>query len=383
MLYLLFFVLSVMFVSFYTFFEMAYILSSKERAFMKGKIAEFLRKPEEVIITVLMGTNLWAIAASIFFRKFMGKSGGGEIIEGGLLVTIILFIFSEMLPKNVATYKYREFFPFVAPLIWWTYLIFSPVVKAMEIVMRRFYGKSKSIKREKERDVIAYIAETRKEIPDSDVEMHVDVIEETVRFLASPVIDYSLGLKDICFINADSPDYLRAKKSDFSLVYKGTIDNIIGVLKGKYIYPLQKGYFVLEQVLEEPIFVHENQSVKKVINELWESGKREAIVVDEHGNIKGTFSTGLLRNVILKISRGHFVTLWGTDSVERLAKLCGKVNTIDMQKSLHEFLLERLNGELKEGSTLYLEECRITIISMERGVVGKVIVEARRGRNES
>lgn len=383
MIYLLFFVLSVMFVSFYTFFEMAYILSSKERAIMKGKIADFLRKPEEVIITVLMGTNLWAIAASIFFRKFMGKSGGGEIVEGGLLVTIILFIFSEMLPKNVATYKYREFFPFVAPFIWWTYLIFSPVVKAMEIVMRRFYGRSKSIKIEKERDVIAYIAETRKEIPDSDVEMHVDVIEETVRFLASPVIDYSLGLKDICFINANNPDYLKAKKRDFSLVYKGSIDNIIGILKGKYIYPLQKGYFTLEQILEEPLFVHENQSVKKVINELWESGKREAIVVDEYGNIKGAFSAGLLRNVILKISRGHFVTLWGTDSVERLAKLCGKVNTIDMQKSLHEFLLERLNGELKEGSTLYLEECRITIISMERGVVGKVIVEARRGRNES
>lgn len=383
MIYLLLFIVATVLVSLYTFFEMAYLLSSKTGIGRKGKLSEFLRRPEEVIITVLVGTNLWAIAASIFFRKFMGGEGTGEVLEGGLIVTVILFIFSEMLPKNVATYMHRELFSVVAPFVWWTYLFFSPIIKGVESIMRRFYGKSKRVETTEERDVIAYVAEVRKQFPVKDIEAHIDVIEETVRFFSSPVIDYAIGLKEMSFIDIEAPDYTSARKKSFSLVYRGTIDNVMGILKGKYIYPLEKGYLKLEDVLEEPLFVHESQNIGKVLNALSESGKKEAVVVDEHGNIKGAFSVCSLRNVILNISRRHFITLWGTDSVERLARLCGGVNTMDMQKTLHEFLMERLGGKVKVGSTLYLEKCRLTVISLRGGVVGRVVVETRGGDNES
>ncbi len=381
MIYLVLFIVSTIIVSFYTFFEMAYLLSAKTEPGKDKGMSGFLKRPEEVIITVLVGTNLWAIAASIFFRRFMGGGEAGGLIEGGLIVTIILFVFSEMLPKNIATYMYREFFPFVAPFVWWTYIVFSPLVRGVESITRKFYGKSKKVEDTKERDVIAYMAEIRKQLSGGDIESYMDVIEETVRFLASPVIDYAIGLKEINFIDIENPDYTTAQKKNFSIVYSGKIDNVIGILKGKYLYPLRKGYLKLDEVLEEPLFVHESQKIKKVLDILWESGKKEAIVVDEHGNIKGAFSVCSLRNIILNISRRHFITLWGTDSVERLARLCGGVNTMDMQKSLHEFLVDRLGEDIKVGSTVYLERCRLTIISLKGGVVERVIVETRGGEN--
>ncbi len=382
MIYFVLFIVSTVLVGFYTFFEMAYLLSSKVNFRTESRITAFLKRPERVIITVLVGTNLWAIAASMFFRRFMGHgSSTGGVIEGGLLVTGVLFVFSEMLPKNIATHMHRKFFFTVAPVIWWTYLAFSPLINGVEKIMRRFYGKSKHVEEDRERDVIAYMAEVRKQLPIKGVEAYMDVIEETVRFLSSPVIDYAMQIKELNFIDINEPDYKGATVKSFSLVYEGTIDNVIGILKGKYIYPLQKGYLSLEDVLEDPLFVHEGQNVKRVLNILNEQGRREAIIVDEHGNVKGAFTVCSLKNVILNISKRHFITLWGSDKVERLAKLCSGVNTIDMQETLHDFLRDQLGGKLRVGSSLSIGNCRLTIISLKGGITGRIIVEMQGGKD--
>ncbi|GEM_PF-4067868 len=379
MMYFILFVISAVLVALYTFFEMAYLLTSKTKLKKTGRLYDFLKRPERVIITVLIGTNLWAISASMFFRRFMGSSGGEKILEGGLIVTLILFIFSEMLPKNIATYLHERFFNALSPFIWFTYSLFSPIIIVIEKITRRFYRNDSEVKMDRERDVMSYISELRKQFPDKAMEAYVDVVEETVRFLSAQVVDYSMYLGQINFIDLDNPDLKAAKNYDFSVVYKGNIDNVVGILKAKYIYLIEKGYMSLEEALYEPVFVHESQSVRNVLARLSESGRKESIVVDEHGNIKGVFSVCSLRSVILNISRGHFITVWGEDKLERLARLCGEVNTYNVSLTVHEFLMSRFGNKLRPGSSMTIGSCKITVLSMKGGIIGRIIVDTRGG----
>ena len=381
MIYLVLFLLSTVLVSLYTFFEMAYLLTSKSGLKRKGRMYNFLKKPERVIITVLVGTNLWAISASMFFRKFMGGGGSGEVLEGGLLVTLVLFVFSEMIPKNIATYLHDRFFYLVAPFIWATYLVFAPIIIGIESLTKHLYSKGKEEESDRERDVMSYIAELRKQFPDIAMESYVDVVEETVRFMSSKVVDYSMYLSEINFIDINNPDYQTAKNTDFSVVYRNNIDDVVGILKAKYVYLIEKGYITLQDAIYEPVFVHESQSVQKVLSRLSETGRKEGIVVDEHGNIKGVFSVCSLRDVLLNISRGHFVTVWGEDRLERLARLCGEVNTYNMSVTIHEFLVSKFGDRIRPGRSISIGNCRITVLSMKGGIIGRVIVDTRGGAN--
>ncbi len=383
MIYFVLFLLSTGLVSLYTFFEMAYLLTPKNKLRRRGKICDFLKKPERVIITVLIGTNLWATSASIFFRKFMGPAGGKGVLEGGLLVTLVLFVFSEMIPKNIATYLHDRFFYVVAPSVWVTYLLFAPIILGIERLTKRFYSSGKEEESDRERDAISYIFELRKQFPDIAVESYVDVVGETVRFMSSRVVDYSICLTEINFIDIDNPDYHTAKSTDFSVVYRNNIDNVIGILKSKYIYLIEKGYLTLKDAIYEPVFVHESQSVGKVLSRLSEAGRKEGIVVDEHGNVKGVFSVCSLRDVLLNISRGHFVTVWGEDKLERLARLCGGVDTYNMSLTVHEFLTSKFGGRIRPGRSISIGNCSITILSMKGGIIERVIVNTRGGANET
>lgn len=383
MIYLLLFLLSTILVATYTFYEMSYILISKKGIRKKGKIYSFLRRPERVIITILVGTNLFAISASLFFRKFMGGASSGGIVEGGIFVTIILFIFSEMLPKNIATYLHDRFFHIISPFIWITYILFYPLIAFINKITEHFYNKDskKSEKADRIREAISYISELKKDFPNSSIEPFMDVIEETIRFMSSGVLDYSIGVKEINFIDMDNPDFTKAKDADFSIVYRGSIDNIIGILKTKYIYPIEKGLITMEDSLYKPLFVHEGQKIINVLSILRDNARTEAIVVDEHGSIKGVFCTYILKDLVSRITQRQFIILWGDDRIEKLVRLCNGIDNYSMSVTLHEFLQDKCSKELKPGVSIVAGKCKLTILSMKDGIVGKILVALNGGEN--
>lgn len=381
MIYLLLFIMVVTFGFLYTFFEMAYLLTSKKQINREGNLYEFLSKPERVIITFLIGNNLCAVSASMFFRNIIGDGNRSQMIEGSLFVTFILFVFSEMIPKNIATYFHRKFFSIVTSFVWGTYVLFSPVILVVERIIKRFAVQDNRAETEREREVMAYISELRKQFPMKAMESYVDIIEETVRFMSSRVVDYAVYLSEINFIDFENPDFVLARNYDFSVVYKDTIDNVMGILKSKYIYLIEKGYISLKEALYEPLFVHETQTVENVVSLLSKSGYKESIVVDEHGNIKGVFSVSSIRDIILNVTRSHFVTVWGEDRLERLGRVCGDISIGNPSMSIHEFISQKLGGRVRPGSSMVVGKCKITVLSMKGGIIDRIIVDTRGGDN--
>jgi len=371
MIYIILFVVSTIIVSFYTFFEMSYLLIPKKSLNKEGKIYVFLKKPDSVIITVLLGTNLFAISASMFFRKFIG----GEVVGGGLLVTIILFIFSEMLPKNLATYLYDKLFYLLSPFIWGTYVLFLPIILIIRKITKHFYDKNSDISISRDIEAISYISEMKKGLSEHSVGSYMTVIVDTIRFMSSRVMDYSIHLREVNFVNIDNPDLTKTKLNGFSIVYRSNIDNIIGILKSKYVYLIEKGLITINEAIDEPVFVHEKQSIKNVLSVLRDRGQSEAVVVDEHGNIKGVFAVYIFKELISGVSDRHFITVFGEDKLEKLAKLCKEVNTYNMSMTIHEFLKSKMGSEIKPGISITLGNCRFTVLSMKEGIIGRILVD--------
>ncbi|WP_299731299.1 HlyC/CorC family transporter [uncultured Tateyamaria sp.] len=265
---------------------------------------------ERLIGSVLLGNNLVnilaaSLATSLFTRAF-GESG---VALATLVMTLLVLIFAEVLPKTYAITNSEKAAALVSRPISLVVTVFSPVVSAVRLLVRallRVFGLQV--------DPDSHIMAVREEIAGALQLGHSEGVvekEDRDRILGAldlgdrTVEEIMLHRSGIEMINADDdPQTILEqclKSSHTRLpVYKDEQENITGVIHAKDLlramYDVVGGpdgdaaalrSFDITAVAMSPYFVPETTTLDEQMRQFLRIRSHFALVVDEYGTLQG------------------------------------------------------------------------------------------------
>ncbi|MBQ1509102.1 MAG: HlyC/CorC family transporter, partial [Erysipelotrichaceae bacterium] len=245
--------------------------------------------------TVLIGNNLVNIVSAslstVLFTAFFHENG---VFLSSIVMTVIVLIFGEIIPKTIAKEMPERFALSVTPVI--SALIFllrplSAVFNLLEKVVKSIFKNSEDESYRSE-EFITMVEDAQE---DGDMDEHeADLITNAIEFndldvgeILTPRIDMIA-----CDVTAPKDEIFRLfQDSGFSRIpcYEGTIDNIIGVLHEKDFYFL---YYTdtrttVKQILQKCIYTSPHVKISALLRQLQSSKSHMAVVIDEYGGTEG------------------------------------------------------------------------------------------------
>ncbi len=272
-------------------------LEKRARTDPKSKqLLDFVSNPDKVLGTTLIGTNIsLVIVASVFTAlvleyKKIGLSETGST----LLISGILLIFAEIIPKTLFRDHSEYLIPKLLPFLNFFNTLFYPLIKALSKVNYLLLGIL-GVKHTKKtlftREDLAFLiseAEKEGEVDKSEQEM----IDEVLTFRELTVKNVMTPRTDIVAVQEN--DTIQSvinlsKKEGLTRfpVYSKDIDHIEGVL---IIYDLLKAESSDEKVAKykrEVHFVPESMSASILLKKMQGEKTPLLIVVDEYGGTAG------------------------------------------------------------------------------------------------
>ncbi len=268
-------------------------------------VEKLTHNSEKLIGAILLGNNLVNILASslttAFFIRLFGEIG---VIYATLMMTILILIFAEILPKTYAiTYPERVALK-VAPLTRIVVFLFSPFVALVQVILRttlKLFGIEITAERilsahDEIRGTISLQAHEGGLVKDSK-----DMLDSILDLQDVQLEDVMVHRKNIEMINADdSPEdiFTQIVASPFTRLplWKDDPDNIIGVIHAKEVLRAVKSNegtvsdIDFNTIAREPWFVPETTSLQEQLAKFRSEKAHFALVVDEYGAFMGVIT---------------------------------------------------------------------------------------------
>jgi Mg2+/Co2+ transporter CorB len=286
------------------------------------RASKLLESPDRLIGVILIGNNFVNIlAASIATSIAIALFGGPEpLITTGVL-TLVILIFAEVTPKTIAAlYPEKVAYPSSYLLTLLLKLLY-PIVLIVNIMSNRLVallgfqplpGDSHQLSKEELRTVVYESAERLPQRRHGMLLSILDLEKVTVNDILVP-------RNEILGIDIDDDldtilDQIGSTQHTRLPVYKGDIDNIVGLLHMRSVSKLLKAESVnkaaIIQETNEPYFVPESTPLHTQLFNFQKHKKRLAVVVDEYGAVKGIVT---LEDILEEIV-GEFTTDLATSS---------------------------------------------------------------------
>jgi len=299
---------------------------------------------ERLIGSVLLGNNLVNIlSASLATALFTRAFGAEGVVWATLVMTLLVLIFAEVLPKTYAITRPEAAAALVSTPIRLAILVFAPVVTAVRAITRvmlRIFGI--------ETDPDANLLAVREEIAGAITLGHSEGAvekEDRDRLLGAldlgdrTVEEIMLHRSQIVTIDADSPaaEVLeQALASPYTRlpVFKDEPENIVGLIHAKdlsramYLTDHQDGAgsfaeayagFDIMQVAMEPYFIPETTTLDDQMRQFLRRHTHFALVVDEYGSLQGLITLeDILEEIVGEIT-DEFDTAEAEAEIARLS----------------------------------------------------------------
>ncbi|TDO78083.1 protein involved in gliding motility GldE [Flavobacterium chryseum] len=370
----------------------------------KGKIiSNLLDKPKKLLATLLVANNFLNIGVVILF-SFIGRnifaavsSPAFKFILEVTLVTFLILLFGEVLPKVYASRNNTKFAKWVAYPIAFLDNLLSPISLPMRSVTLYLHNK---LGKQKNNFSINQLSQAL-ELTDSEGTSSEEqkILEGIVSFgntdtkqVMSPRIDiFALEISE-----SFAGIYPKIIDKGFSRipVYRDNIDQIEGVLFVKDLLPhIDKKEFDWTSLIREPFFVPENKKLDNLLKDFQSLKSHLAIVVDEYGGTSGLVS---LEDVIEEIV-GDISDEFDDENLnysqidEKNFLFEGKINLkdfyriVDVNEDVFEshkgeaetlagFILEVLGNFPKKDQKIAFENCVFTIETVDKKRIKQIKV---------
>ncbi len=263
-------------------------------------VAKLLDKPKKLLATILVANNFINIGIVILFA-YLGDILFSEISSAVLkfivevvIVTFLILLFGEILPKIYARRNHVKFASFMAYPLKVLDFLFSPLSLPMRSISLTIHNKLGKEKSNISVDQLSQALELTSEEDTTKEEQKI--LQGIVSFGNTDTKQVMRPRIDIFALNEDMkyneiiPEII---KNGFSRipVYKDNVDTIVGVLYVKDLLPhLDKKQFDWTSILREPFFVPENKKLDDLMAEFQEKKVHLAVVVDEYGGTSGIVS---------------------------------------------------------------------------------------------
>jgi len=370
----------------------------------KGKIiSELLEKPKKLLATLLVANNFINIGVVILFSYVGHEVFSGiaspivKFIIEVILVTFLILLFGEVLPKVYASRNNIKFAKLIAYPISGLDKLLSPISLPMRKATIFFHNKLGKQKTNFSVDQLSQALELTDSEETSTEEQKI--LEGIVTFGNTDTKQVMSPRMDIFALEIDEPFatiYPKIIEMGFSRipVYKDNIDQIEGVLFVKDLLPyINKEDFDWKTLLREPFFVPENKKIDNLLKDFQTMKSHLAIVVDEYGGTSGLVSLeDIIEEIVGDISDefdGDNTNYSKIDDKNYLFE--GKTNlkdfyrVLDVDEELFElkkgeaetlagFILEILGNFPQKGQKIDFENCRFTIEIVDKKRVKQIKV---------
>lgn len=279
-------------------------------------IIDLLKKPKKLLASILVANNFINIAIVILFASTSNNLfqeidskldlAGFKInlvfLLEVVLITFLILLLGEILPKVYASRNNLKFSRFMAYPLKFLDIIISPISIPMQkatLLIHKKLGNQKLTLN------VEHLSQALELASDEDT------TKEEQKILKGIVSFGNIDTKQVMrpridiFALDEATSYIKIipeiLKNGYSRipVYKDSIDSVIGVLHVKDLLPhLQKKQFNWTNLIRTPFFVPENKKLDDLMVEFREKKNHLAVVVDEYGGTSGIVS---LEDVIEEI----------------------------------------------------------------------------------
>jgi Mg2+/Co2+ transporter CorB len=266
-------------------------------------VNRLLEMRERFIGAILLGNNLANIAASALattlFLQLFGEAG---VAYATLVMTALVVLFAEVLPKTYAIVNADRMALFVAPAVRFLVAVLAPLTDAMQWVVRhtlRLFGASIS----DDAEVLSAHEELRGAIELSHktggvVKLTRDMLGGVLDLRELTVSDIMVHRTKMDAIDAELPTEAiidAALKSPHTRLplWRGEREEIVGVLHAKTLLRALReargdtSKIDILALAAPPWFVPDTTSLKDQLNAFLKKKAHFAIVVDEYGEVMG------------------------------------------------------------------------------------------------
>lgn len=329
-----------------------------------------LSRPEYLLSTILFVNNMVNVSVVILSTYLTNSlvNFANEPIAGFVfqivIITFVLLLLGEIMPKIVATYHPVRFVLFMAIPLTVLNRIFRPVSHVL-ITSTSFINKriAKKVRHNISMDDLSEAIE----ITGTKTQENRRILKGIVDFVNTEANEIMTPRLDVAGIEI-SEDFNALKRkvldSGYSrlLAYDETLDNVKGVLYIKDLLPfLEKSAdFGWLSLVRTPYFVPENKKINDLLEEFQQKKIHLAVVVDEYG---GTCGVVTLEDILEEIV-GEISDESDFDEEQYYSKLDDHTYLFEGKTLLNDFvkilgiadeLIEEVRGDAETLAGLLLE----------------------------
>lgn len=373
---------------------------------------------DQALSAILIGNNLVNIAASsmssvlvIIVMTAAGLNPDNYGWLSTLVITILVIIFGETMPKISAKRNATKIAMRNAPFVNFLMIVFKPiiwiVVKTIALITKPLKGEEDANQEESVEELQSIIETAEDEgIIDED---DSNLMQAAIDFADKSAMDVMTARVDVCAIDIeDSWKDIKATidSSIYSRipVYEGTIDNVIGILHLNKLFKTlanieEQGKAIDEEeapidirtLLMPPCYVYKTMKLPKVLNQLKGAKQHLAIVTDEYSGTLGVVSmedvleqivgeiydeTDVVEPELVKHNDTEFEVDGGMP-VADLLELAG-INEDDFDadsNTVGGWTIESIGSFPNEGDSFTYRNMTIKVLKMDGMRVEKVMVK--------
>lgn len=373
---------------------------------------------DQALSAILIGNNLVNIAASsmssvlvIIVMTAAGLNPDNYGWLSTLVITILVIIFGETMPKISAKRNATKIAMRNAPFVNFLMIVFKPiiwiVVKTIALITKPLKGEQDANQEESVEELQSIIETAEDEgIIDED---DSNLMQAAIDFADKSAMDVMTARVDVCAIDIeDSWKDIKATidSSIYSRipVYEGTIDNVIGILHLNKLFKTlanieEQGKAIDEEeapidirtLLMPPCYVYKTMKLPKVLNQLKGAKQHLAIVTDEYSGTLGVVSmedvleqivgeiydeTDVVEPELVKHNDTEFEVDGGMP-VADLLELAG-INEDDFDadsNTVGGWTIESIGSFPNEGDSFTYRNMTIKVLKMDGMRVEKVMVK--------
>jgi len=376
---------------------------AEERGSGDSALQPLLRRPHDLLVTLLVGTTLVQIAASAFAAAIAAKMFGpvGLPIAIGAM-TVLLVVFGEVLPMTLAVEHPERYSAWVnRPVRWLSVFVwpFRVLLGGLAALTLRVVGSERK--------------QGQPEISEEELRTLVDVgaregiVDRTEREMIHKVFELEDRLvrevmvprPDMFCLDLATPPpeilpLLRENLHSRVPVFDETVDQIVGVLYTKDLLPYLRGLppdFELRAHLHPPYFVPESKRADALLREFQAKKLHLAIVVDEYGGTAGLVALEDLLEELVGEIRDEFdeeerliqkldattYRVSGKLSIEELNAATGLSLPNESFDTVGGWVLDLFGRVPHKGEKAHTDEVTVAVEKVQRTRIVEVLLQVR------
>lgn len=323
----------------------------------KAKTAPYVaERYSKALTTILVGNNIVNIAnsalATVFFVNIFGEAQGTVIST--VVITIVVLIFGEVLPKNIAIDNAEKICITFAPVLKFLMVLLTPlsiILMGINKLYKKLARNSNHQEPSVTEDELKYIIESIEEEGVLE-QQESELVQSALEFDEKTAEEILTPRVDMVAIDIDDPveeitELVLKERYSRIPVYRDNIDKIIGVLHTRdYLEALINNNEKpnIEAMLQPAHFIYKTKKLSALLADFKYNKIHLAVVTDDYGGILGIVTMeDLLEQIVGEI--------WDED--EEVEKMSLKISDNKYEVSGDMPISDML--ELFDKPTKYIE----------------------------